>query len=95
MGFVADYRFIDYFKAGTMPTVLRAGPYRFFFYASDRDEPPHVHIERDEKVAKFWLDPIRLQNSGGFNRSEIGELLGLVMKNREDLQRAWNEYFSD
>ena len=36
-----------------MPTVLRVGPYRFFFYASDRDEPIHVHVERDDKVAKY------------------------------------------
>ncbi len=41
-----------------MPTVLRHGPYRFFFYAGDRDEPPHVHIERDSKIAKLWLDPV-------------------------------------
>jgi len=54
-----------------MPTVLLSGPYRFFFYASDRDEPPHIHIERDDNVAKFWLDPIRLQSSGGFARGEI------------------------
>jgi hypothetical protein len=78
-----------------MPTVLRAGPYRFFFYAGVSDEPPHVHVEHDEKVAKFWLDPVRLQNSGGFSRLEIGELLGFVMKNRENLQRAWDEFFSD
>ncbi len=43
-----------------MPTVLRAGPYRFFFFAGDGDEPLHIHIERDDKIAKFWLDPIRL-----------------------------------
>lgn len=48
-----------------MPTVLRLGPHRFFFYAGDRDEPPHVHVEREDKIAKFWLDPIRLQKSGG------------------------------
>jgi len=30
-----------------MPTVLRAGPYRFFFYASDRPEPPHIRVERE------------------------------------------------
>jgi hypothetical protein len=42
-----------------MPTVLRVGPYRFFFYAGDRDEPAHIHVEREDKVAKFWLDPIR------------------------------------
>lgn len=78
-----------------MPTVLRVGPYRFFFYATDRGEPPHVHVERDEKVAKFWLDPVRLQTSGGFSRFEIGELYRHMVKNREDLQRAWDEYFSD
>lgn len=33
-----------------MPTVLRAGPYRFFFYAGDRDEPSHIHIEREDRV---------------------------------------------
>lgn len=42
------------------PTVLRSGPYRFFFYASDGGEPRHIHVERNEKVAKFWLDPVRL-----------------------------------
>src|SRR3989304_2044126 len=51
-----------------MPTVLRVGPYRFFFFAADRDEPHHVHVEREDKIAKFWLDPVRLQTSGGFSR---------------------------
>jgi len=54
-----------------MPTVLRRGPYRFFFYSSDRAEPPHVHVERDENLAKFWLDPVRLHESGGFRGAEL------------------------
>lgn len=45
----------------SMPTVLRSGPYRCFFYAGDHDEPRHVHIEREDKIAKFWLVPVRLQ----------------------------------
>jgi hypothetical protein len=77
-----------------MPTVLRNGPYRLFFYAGDRDEPPHVHIERDKDTAKFWLDPVRLQNSGGFNRTELNRIQKLVDENREDLLRSWNEYFN-
>ncbi len=36
-----------------MPTILSVGSFRFFFYASDRDEPHHVHVERDDKIAKF------------------------------------------
>ncbi|MFC1887081.1 hypothetical protein ACFLZM_08515 [Thermodesulfobacteriota bacterium] len=30
-----------------------------------------MHVERDDKVGKYWLDPIRLQNSGGFNRKPL------------------------
>ena len=77
-----------------MPTVLRHGPYRFFFYAGDADEPPHVHVERDDNKAKFWLDPVRLQNSGGFGRTEINRIQRLVEENREDLLRSWHEYFN-
>lgn len=76
-----------------MPTVLRVGPYRFFFYAGDRDEPPHVHVEREDKVAKFWLDPVRLNRSGGFSRTEVGRIQKLVSDHRMELLEAWNAYF--
>lgn len=76
-----------------MPTVLRSGPYRFFFYAGDRDEPQHIHVERDDKIAKFWLSPVRLHNSGGFNRGEINRILKILIEHQTQLTEAWNEYF--
>lgn len=76
-----------------MPTVFRRGPYRFFFYAGDQDEPHHIHVERDDKVAKYWLDPIRLQNSGGFNRLELKQIRIIIQQYQESLMEAWNEYF--
>ena len=76
-----------------MPTVLRVGPFRFFFYAGDGEEPQHVHVERDNMIAKFWLDPIRLQNSGGFHRTEIARIQRLVTEHRPQLVEAWNAYF--
>jgi hypothetical protein len=76
-----------------MPTALKTGPYRFFFYASDRDEPHHIHVERDDKVAKFWLDPIRLQNSYGFNRQEINRIQDIIQEHQKHLMEAWNDYF--
>lgn len=78
-----------------MPTVLRVGPYRFFFYSSDRDEPIHVHIEREANIAKVWLDPIRLQNSGGFRRSELNRILSIITEHQNELLETWNDYFSD
>ncbi|MGQ0809623.1 MAG: DUF4160 domain-containing protein [Nitrospiraceae bacterium] len=68
-----------------MQTVLRVGPDRFFFYAGDRDEPPHVHVERENQVAKFWLDPIRPQESGGFSRPEMSRIQKLVSAHQDSL----------
>ena len=76
-----------------MPTVLRQGPYRFFFYAGDREEPPHVHIQREDYLAKFWLDPVRLAKSGGFRRQELMDIQRIVGENSEDLITSWHEYF--
>jgi hypothetical protein len=78
-----------------MPTVLISGPYRFFFYSGDRDEPPHIHVERERNKAKFWLDPVRLQYSRGFSQSEINRIQRLVEENRERFLRRWSEFFSD
>ena len=78
-----------------MPTVFRIGPYRFFFFAADRDEPPHIHIEREDKVAKFWFDPVRLQSSGGFSRNEIIRIHRVVGEYQIKLREAWNAYFHD
>jgi len=78
-----------------MPTALRSGSYRLFFYSADRHEPPHVHIEREEMQAKFWLAPVRLQESSGFGRHELVRLSQLVEENKELLLRIWNEYFTD
>ena len=64
-----------------MPTVLREGPYRYFFVSRDRDEPPHIHVQRDSKVAKFWLQPVKLQNSGGFSTAELNQIAKTVRKN--------------
>ena len=78
-----------------MPTVLRSGAYRLFFYSGDRDEPRHVHIERESNLAKFWLDPVRLAESGGFGRAEIRRVEVLVRDNANQLRRAWDEYFTE
>ena len=76
-----------------MPTILRVGPYRFFFYAGDRAEPRHVHVERDGKIAKFWLEPVRLQKSGGFSRADIARIRDIIAAHHTDLVETWHDYF--
>ncbi len=77
-----------------MPTAFKSGPYRFFFYASDHKEPQHVHVECDDNIAKFWIDPIRLQNSYGFSRQDISRIQRIIQEHQKQLMEAWNDYFS-
>ncbi len=76
-----------------MPTILKVGSFRFFFYAGDRNEPYHVRVERDDKIAKFWLDPVRLQSSGGFTRKEIKQIHSIIDDHRKEFLEAWDDYF--
>ena len=76
-----------------MPTIFKFGSYRFFFYSGDRDEPEHIHVEKNEKIAKFWLDPVRLQRSGGFKRHEINEMQKIICQKHKELLEAWHDYF--
>ena len=76
-----------------MPTSLRIGPYRFFFYAGDRNEPAHAHVQRDVAEAKFWLAPVRLAWNRGFRGPELRRLERITAENEERLMEAWNEYF--
>lgn len=78
-----------------VPTVLRSGPYRVFFYSGDGAEPPHVHVLRDDRVAKFWLSPVRLQRSGGLRRLELARVQRMIQENEAVLLEAWSDFFGD
>lgn len=77
-----------------MPTVLRVGPYRFFFYAGDGVEPPHVHVEHNDSEAKIWIEPIRLERSVGFSPKELRRLEKLVFDHQTRLLDAWHDFFN-
>ncbi|MFN0009358.1 MAG: DUF4160 domain-containing protein [Planctomycetota bacterium] len=76
-----------------MPTVLRIGPARFFFYSNEGREPPHIHVEEAGAVAKFWLDPVSLAASSRFRMRDLSRLRRKVVEHRQELLEAWREFF--
>ena len=78
-----------------MPTVLRIGPYRFYFYPADRPEPPHIHVKRDDAECKFWLSPVSLARNQGFTRHEIGQVEKIVQEYERQVLEAWNAAFHE
>ena len=78
-----------------MPTVLRIGRYRFFFYSNEDQEPAHIHVKAGEEEAKFWLNPVGLAANQGFRVRHLNELERLVQEHEQAFMEAWNEYFDD
>jgi hypothetical protein len=76
-----------------MPTVLRLGPYRFYFYSHEPNEPPHVHIDRDNLSAKFWLNPVQLARNLGFSPKDLRVIEGMIIEHQQQLQEKWDGYF--
>ncbi|GIX17320.1 MAG: hypothetical protein KatS3mg119_1506 [Rhodothalassiaceae bacterium] len=76
-----------------MPTVLKDGPYRIFFYSNEAGELPHVHVQRDRALAKFWLEPVAVARSHGFSPRELGRIVRLVEAHRERLLERWHDFF--
>ena len=76
-----------------MPTALRHGRWRFFFYSNEGSEPPHVHVESGEGTAKLWLTPVALVGSTSIKSAETRDIERFVRQNRTLLLEAWNEHF--
>ncbi|MFV1981297.1 MAG: DUF4160 domain-containing protein [Rhodothermia bacterium] len=75
------------------PTVRIVGPYRFFFYANELGEPPHIHVRRDRCVAKFWLGVVALARSRRFSAQELARIEQIVREHENELTEAWNGFF--
>lgn len=76
-----------------MPTVLRSGPCRVYFYSHEPNEPPHVHVDRDDQSAKFWLGPVALAGNLGFSARELRRIEQMLREREEELLEAWDGYF--
>jgi len=62
-------------------------------YSNEGTELPHVHVERGEKYAKYWLDPIRLAWNRGYNRSELAVIRAAIVAHQAQLLARWYAYF--
>ena len=77
-----------------MPTILRTGQFRFYFYSHDLREPPHVHVDAGEKTAKIWLNPLAIAVNVGFSSVELNRILRITSEHLDGFMRNWNEHFS-
>jgi hypothetical protein len=76
-----------------VPTIREiSGPYRFYFYSFDCAEPQHVHVQRERKSCKFWLQPVSLATNSRFSAKELNRIRQLIIENFQIIQEAWDEH---
>ena len=78
-----------------MPTVLREAGFRFYFYSRENDEPPHIHVEHGDRLAKYWLEPVELASSKRFRAHELNEVRALVIRYRSQFLEAWHGHLDE
>ena len=76
-----------------VPTLLREAGYAFRFRATDRGEPPHVHVEGHSGYAKFWLDGRKLEKSAGYNQRQLTQIARIVEEHAGEFEAKWHDYF--
>jgi len=69
-----------------------AEPYRFFFPSYNCNEPPHVHVERERRTGKFWLEPVSLARNHGFTARELNVIRRIIEVHRIIILEAWHEH---
>jgi len=75
-----------------MPMALRSGPYRIYTGSHEPDEPAHMHVDRDDLSAKFWLQPVALAVNYGFRPVELRKIQRILEANEQLLVEAWHEH---
>lgn len=76
-----------------MPTLLRWKGYRFFFYSADGFEPAHIHIAKDGKEAKIWLNDLTIAVNLGYSAKELTEIIRKTREERDGFLAVWRNHF--
>lgn len=74
-----------------MPTVLRVGGFRFYFYGGDH-EPAHVHVRNGDGVVVIDIETARVRRVEGVRDKDMRRAKALVAEHRDLLLVEWEDF---
>ncbi len=80
-----------------MPKVFEWKGCRFHFFSNEGEprEPCHIHVQKGERRAKFWIEPVvALASNYGYSPKELRDFQDQIEKNTVLIKEKWNEHFS-
>ncbi len=79
-----------------MPTILLVLGWRFFFYSNESNEPIHIHCQKGDKEAKYWLDTqnfdVREEFSLNMNSRDKREVKKIIFDYFEHIEEQWKQF---
>lgn len=79
-----------------MPTVLYVLGWRFYFYANERNEPMHIHVQKAEENGKFWIDvenySVIEAKSYKMSSQDIREVKKIIFDHFDLVVKAWKDF---
>ena len=78
-----------------MPEIFRFFGFSFYFYSKEH-EPPHIHVEGKDDMAKFDWDGTKfiLKEKYNLKANDFKKIKTAVEDNSDLIIRRWNEYFN-
>ncbi|MBR0531229.1 MAG: DUF4160 domain-containing protein [Bacteroidales bacterium] len=77
-----------------MPTIIFLFGLRFFFY-SEEHLPIHIHVQNGDGRAKIMVETGEIAENNGIKPKDIKKATEIVDQYRDDIIKAWNEYFDE
>ena len=79
-----------------MPTILLIAGWRFFFYSNENNEPIHIHVERADAEAKFWIDVKEFEITEAFaykfSPRDKREVKKIIYEHLDYIIDQWNKF---
>ena len=76
------------------PRAFMINGFDFFFYSMEEDRM-HIHVEKGDNDAKFWLEPnIELVYNHGFTSKEIKIITKHIEEYERTIKDKWNYHFN-
>lgn len=52
-----------------------------------------MHVSRDDKEVKIWLETFEVAFNRKFSQKEIRDIIRIIERRRQEIEDKWNDFF--
>ena len=74
-----------------MPTILEENGFSVMVFTLEPNEPAHVHVMKDRKLAKFWLGSLDVAKNRGYRANELMAIRRILKIHQTELKKSYEK----